>query len=290
MENLLSIYEFSKLSDVESSTLRYWDEIGLFSPVKRDPENNYRYYSPEQTIAVNFIKVLSSIGIPLKTIREMENNRTPENIVRLIEHQERQLDMEIRRLRQCYSIIHTRRDMINFGKSTVDNSRIINDGKVSSADLTKGIKVEPGKVFVIRIDDINISVGPRNKFDQEESFYEPFADFCRAAKERRIDLSLPIGGLHDSWDRYAQAPAEPDYFFSVDPAGNDKIPAREYLIGFARGYYGQFGDLPEKMSRYIEENSLVTSGPTYALYLHDEVCVKDPSQYLVEVLVAVSKA
>ena len=75
MEKLLSIYEFSKLSGIESSTLRYWDEIGLFPPIERSSENNYRYYSPQQMVAVNFIKVLSSIDVPLKTIRETADSR-----------------------------------------------------------------------------------------------------------------------------------------------------------------------------------------------------------------------
>ena len=115
MKEFLSIKEFSKLSGIESTTLRYWDDIGLFSPLRRDTENNYRYYTPSQMIAVNFIKILSSLDIPLKTISEIEKVRSPEEIVRLIEQQEKLLDMEMQRLRECYSIIHTRREMINYG-------------------------------------------------------------------------------------------------------------------------------------------------------------------------------
>jgi effector-binding domain-containing protein len=48
------------------------------------------------------------------------------------------------------------------------------------------------------------------------------------------------------------------------------------------------GDLPERMNAYAEENALTVSGPVYTLYLHDEICIKDPSQYLVQICVAVS--
>jgi len=289
IENFLSIHEFSKLSGIESSTLRYWDEIGLFSPAKRDPENNYRYYSPQQIIAVNFIKILSSLNIPLKTISEMADNRTPESIVNLIEQQEKQLDMEMRRLRQNYSTIHTRRELINFGRKATDGFKLIDGSRVDSINSTdEGTVVDVDKIFIMRAGGVNIITGPRNKFKEGKDFYEPFADFCRQAKDLRINLSLPIGSSHDSWDRYVQTPGDPDYFFSIDPDGNGDIPAKDYLVGFTRGYYGRFGDLPDRMMRYIKENSLHVSGPVYTMYLHDEFCMRDPSEYLAQVIVAVA--
>ena len=74
MKDFLSTQEFSKLSGIATSTLRYWDDIGLFSPRKRNPENNCRYYTPDQMIAVKFITVLSDLKIPLKIISDAEKN------------------------------------------------------------------------------------------------------------------------------------------------------------------------------------------------------------------------
>jgi len=276
MKDLLSIKEFSKLSGVNSSTLRYWDEIGLFSPVKRSPENNYRYYSPEQTITVNFVKVLSSLHIPLKTIIEIENNRTPESINQLIENQERLLDMEMRRLRERYSIIHTRRDMINYGQKVIK-------GITTETGVTIGLD----KVSVLYLEESNFILGPRTKFKEKEEFYGPFLNFCRQAKELRVNLSFPIGGQHESWEGFMEAPGQPHHFFSIDPTGNSHRPAGNYVVGFSHKYYGQFGDLPKKMANYIKRNSLTVSGPVYVTYLQDEICQKDPSMYLVQVSVAV---
>ena len=106
MKDLLTIRDFSKLTGVEASTLRYWDEIGLFSPLKRNPENNYRYYSLAQVPALNFITTLSELEIPLKTIAELRKERDPEKLLSLLEKKEIQMDMELRALRQRSSIIH----------------------------------------------------------------------------------------------------------------------------------------------------------------------------------------
>jgi len=289
MKDFLSIKEFSKLSGIASSTLRYWDEIKLFSPVKRNPENNYRYYSPEQIITVNFITVLSSLRTPLKTIRQIASNRTPESITQLIEHQEKLLDMEMSRLRECYSTIHTRREMINYGNKVLAGFELIDGIRVVNASpADKGVPVDINEIVLMRQDDIKIILGPYNEFKPGESFYRSFIHFCKQANNLRINLNFPIGALHNSWDGFMQAPGEPHHFFSIDPTGNKKRPAGKYLVAFHRGYYGQFGNLPNRMAQFIQDNSLVVSGPVYVMYLQDEVCIQDPSQYLAQICVAIS--
>ena len=39
--------EFAKLFNVSKSTLFYYDEVGVFSPIIRE-ENDYRFYAVEQ--------------------------------------------------------------------------------------------------------------------------------------------------------------------------------------------------------------------------------------------------
>jgi len=111
----LSIKEFARFSRIEQTTLRYWDDIGLFSPSRRDPVNNYRYYSLEQIIAVKFIAVLSDLNVPLKAIANIEQDRDPEKIIELISGKERQLGLELLRIQQQFSILHTRRRLIEEG-------------------------------------------------------------------------------------------------------------------------------------------------------------------------------
>ena len=288
MKEFLSIREFSKFSGVSSSTLRYWDEIGLFSPAKRDVENNYRYYTPQQIIAVNFIVVLSSFGISLKTIGEIGKGRTPENVMDLIEQQEKLLNMEMRRLQECYSVIHTRRELINYGRSVMKGFKLVDGARVSGdTSVVGGMVVDLNKVFVMYRDEANFVMGPKNEFKKGEGFYGPFINFCKKAEDLRINLKFPIAGMHDNWGEFIKAPGSPNYFCSMDPAGNSKRGVGKYVVGYTRGYYGQFGDLPERMKKFIEENALTVTGRVYSLYLHDEVCIQDPSKYLVQVSVAV---
>ena len=290
MKDYLSVNEFSKLTGIEKTTLRYWDEIGLFSPVKRDPENNYRYYSPEQLIAVNFITVLSGLNVPLKTIGVLGERRTPESVTRLIEQREKQLDMEMRRLRECYSIIHERLELIRYGTRVCGGFKAVNGVRLDGdAGIDSGTPVDEAKISVLHREDKMYIFGPPNHFRENEAFYEPFMRFCRQAEELRINLNFPVGGYHENMDSFLASPGKPDRFISMDPTGNQKRAEGDYLVGFSRGYYGELGDLPERLKAYAEENALRLSGPVYTIYLHDEICVKDPGQYLAQVCVEAVK-
>jgi DNA-binding transcriptional MerR regulator len=287
MKNHLSIKDFSKLSGIAASTLRYWDGIGLFSPSIRDPENKYRYYSPDQMIAANFVSVFSQLNTPLRMIGDVEKDRTPAKIVQLIAQQEKLLDSEMMRLRENHSIMHTRMDLINYGRNVTNGFTLVNGMQADSNNADEGIFIDETKVAVMHKEDMPLICGLRNEWESDEEFYRPFMCFCNYASALDINLGFPIGGIHDTWERFMAAPGKPDYFFSMDPAGGYSCPAGDYLTGFARGYYGELGDLSERMNRHAEKNALTISGPVYTMYLHDEITTRDTSRYLAQVCVAV---
>ena len=267
-KKLLSIKEFSEMSGLEQSTLRYWDDIGLFKPALRNPDNSYRYYSPEQIILVNFIKVLSNLHVPLKVIASVSENRSPEDILRLMEQQEAILDTQLNRLQASYSTIHTLRDVIKQGIDVPD----------------------AGQIAVQALAPMSIALGPYNEAWEGLSFYQGFIRYCQYAKENRVNLNNPIGGYYDSMEHFLSASSVPSRFFSVDPRGSDERAAGKYLVGYARGYYGQLGDVARRLDDFAAEEKLDVSGPVYVLYLLDEISVKDTSDYLAQVCVKAEPA
>ena len=266
MNDSLSIHEFSRISGVEASKLRYWDEIGIFTPLKRNPENNYRYYSAAQLLALNFVTVLSDLEIPLKTIAELRKERDPEKLLALLEKQEIQMDMEMRSLRQRYSIIHSRRELINMG-----------------------VNIDEDSVSILHLDERAMILWPRNEYKEDDTFIEPLSAHVAQTGDLHINLSFPVGGYYDDLKSFVKAPGCPNHFLSIDPIGTHIRKAGDYLVGFVRGYYGDMGDLPERMASYAKENSINVTGPTYVIYLNEEISTKDPSQYLAQCSVAVSK-
>jgi DNA-binding transcriptional MerR regulator len=63
--------KFSRLARVSKRTLRYYDSIELFKPVKVDAATGIRYYSAEQFADLNRIVSLKELGLTLDQIRRM---------------------------------------------------------------------------------------------------------------------------------------------------------------------------------------------------------------------------
>ena len=262
---LLSIKQFSKFTGVKQSTLRYYDDIGLLPPAERG-ENNYRYYMPQQIITLNFISVLINLGIPLSTIKEMTLKRTPEKVIDLLSRQEEKLDYQLYELRTAYYIIHTFRN-----------------------NIQAGLNSKEGDIQLENLNKMNIVLGPENDFDGQKSFYEPFINFYNSANDYKINLRYPIGAYHNDMETFIKAPGQPNRFFSIDPIGNIGQVEGKYLTAYRRGYYGQFGDIADRMDSFAKKNGLAFTGAVYVVYLLDEISVVEPENYLSRIAVGVTK-
>ncbi|MCL2301194.1 MAG: MerR family transcriptional regulator [Firmicutes bacterium] len=265
-ENLLTIKGFSALTGIEESALRYWDQIGLFRPAMRHEDNNYRLYTLEQLVAVDFITVLSSLRLPLKTICDVRKDRDPYKILSLLQQHKFKIDRELTRLQEIYSTIHTLECIIR-----------------------QGVEAVPGEIGIRHLDEMPIIMGPKNTYGEGELFYRALKDYYRQAKNNRVNIYNPTGGYHTSMELFIEAPALPQYFFSIDLTGSGSRPAGDYLVGYVQGDYGQMGGMPQKMAAWARENDLECEGPVYVVYLLDDICVPNPAQYLAQVSVRVRK-
>ena len=261
--DLLSIKDFSQLTGIKQSTLRYYDDLGLFSPAQRG-ENGYRYYTPRQIITINSINLLHELDMSIRETSKIQQNRSPELLYDIFSAKEETLKAELLRLERTYNVVSTMKRLIQIGLSADEHA-----------------------IEVRYLDELPIVIGPPTDWSTSDYFYDTFLDFCSAAKQYRIDLRLPVGGLYNSFDTFVKQPGKPNYFFSIDPKGLDKRPAGKYVSVFQRGYYGEADDHIERTQKYFEQNGLTPIGPLYHIYLHDELSIENPDNYLLNATVAV---
>lgn len=76
MKNYLSIGDLAKIKCVSVKALRYYEKIGILKPAYINPDNGYRYYSPEQIIIVDFIISFLELNVPLKNFKDYIQNDT----------------------------------------------------------------------------------------------------------------------------------------------------------------------------------------------------------------------
>jgi DNA-binding transcriptional MerR regulator len=261
---LLPIRKFARLSGLKQSTLRYFDDIGLFKPAVRK-DNGYRYYLPQQLITISTIRAFTDFDVTVKAVSEVTAARTPDSILKFMVG--REIDLE---------------DRIATLASELKVARVFKH------TIHRGMSVDEGKISVEYLNELSLSIGPVNEFPESGSFHKPFMNFLSVAKEHRINLNYPIGGIFGDMDEFDNHPNAPTNFFSIDPDGLNRRPAGNYITAFKRGYYGNVGDIPEKIREFAEKEDLVFKGPVYNIYLLDEVSEIDPDNYLLEISVRVT--
>lgn len=78
---MYKISEFSRLCQVSTKTLRYYDEIGLLKPAVVEPGSAYRWYSIQQMKRVSQITALKEIGFRLEQIGVMLDEGLSEDAI-----------------------------------------------------------------------------------------------------------------------------------------------------------------------------------------------------------------
>lgn len=104
-EKYLSVGAAAKTLGVSAETLRHYDRIGLLSPSHRDEETKYRYYSQTDLVALQTIRALQSMAIPLEHIRTILHLDGLEEVVDALAEAERQADEKIEHLQKAKAVI-----------------------------------------------------------------------------------------------------------------------------------------------------------------------------------------
>ena len=68
---MFRIGDFSRIARVSARLLRFYDEIGLFTPAHADPQTGYRYYTVAQLSQLNRVLVLKDLGFNLDQVRDI---------------------------------------------------------------------------------------------------------------------------------------------------------------------------------------------------------------------------
>ncbi|MCR8845941.1 MerR family transcriptional regulator [Paenibacillus sp. SC116] len=90
----LTIGEMARMHRIPESTLRYYDEKGIFHPSIVDPKTQYRYYTVDQFFMLDTIKFLRHLGISLKQIKQYVDERSPAKTLDILTQQKRLLEQK----------------------------------------------------------------------------------------------------------------------------------------------------------------------------------------------------
>ena len=268
--NLFTISDFAKLMGISRQTLIYYDRIGLFKPV-RVLDNGYRLYARSQINVISMISMLGEMGVPLKEIKAIVDNISPDTAIEILKKQRNEAEEKLRRFRMLEEMISKRIEQISFGKEI--SQRVL--PCFSIEEIKDDIPLYVGK-------DINLPLS-----DIEDDF---ILDFYAKCEKRNFPLIFS-GGQIKSKENILSGKTNivSNMCFTLkDPAyANSVIPKGRYAIGYVRGNYGNTVGIYEDLFAFIAEKGMKIVGNAYEEYLLDELAENDPACFIMKTMVRV---
>lgn len=101
--HIYSIREASRLTGLPSSTLRYYEGIGIVKPVKRGETSKHRVYTQSDIDILDTVACLNATGMKLEDMKKYISNASQNNVdayeqVALLKTQKAKLDKEERHI------------------------------------------------------------------------------------------------------------------------------------------------------------------------------------------------
>ena len=272
MKSNFTIGEVSKLFDMNVRTLRYYDSIGLLRPEEVDGETGYRYYSFKQFEALNTIKYLRTLHVPLEKIAAFLQGKDADAMLKLLTSQKEEIEKQRETLERISKKLEGRltqvEDAMN-GPLHLVEEHILPQRKV--AVLRKEIPLGGDLEYPIRelerlhglepimfLGKVGVSVS------KEALLRGHFTEFC-------------------------------SIFVRIEPADRytgqaELLPGGPYLTlrfqGTHRGSAPHYGT----MLRYMKEHGYTLAGDSLEIALIDSGMTSEPEQFVTELQLPIKKA
>lgn len=270
---MFRIGEFSKLSQVPVKTLRFYDEMGLFSPAEVDRFTGYRYYSAHQLPRINRILALKDLGFSLEQITRMLDENlsvdTLHGMLRMKQHDiEREIDADRARLARVAARLR----------------QIEREGAMSSYDVVLK-HVETFRAATLR-----------RTMPTYGDVGQLFGQLYGHLMPQGARPAGPMQAIyHDPEYREHDCDIEAVMPLSGDAQGTDAIqvrdlPGEQMATTIHQGPYDGISSAYSALMTWIEQNGYTVTGPSREVYARGMSDQISPEEYVTEVQFPVAKA
>lgn len=268
-----TIGEMAKMHNIPESTLRYYDEKGIFHPSIVDPQTNYRYYTIDQFSLLDTIKFLRQLNISLKEIKKYIDERNPTYALNLLEKQQ---EMMLKKQREIeYALAKMKRKIEMMKEAT--------GSKVNHVIFKKF----PRR----KITALTIAPNPT------DSMFEYYIHSLQK-NMKQIDDSLFSGDIgvtvskealfQNEFQSYNRVFILLDYMpFQVTTS--DAIKEGMYACSYHHGPYEETDGTYKELLRSIEKEGYEVSGDAIELALIDWSVTENPEEQVTEIQIPVVK-
>ncbi|WP_310603650.1 MerR family transcriptional regulator [Anaerosporobacter sp.] len=265
---LLTTGQMAKLHKTTKRLLQYYDEIGLFSPAVKG-ENDYRFYSYEQSPELEIILSLSELGMKLSEIKDYLSSRSPENLCLLLKEQQNLLREKLKNLQLIDQML---------------SNHIANVEQSFQTPFNLPYKEYIQEEFLLAT--------PETREDSIETIYKAISETLITTNEQHLYCHI-YGSIlpESSWQNGDFTTYNRYYFKTVNPSVEMSVlkkPAGNYLCINWLGNWDTLTNAYLILLKYAKDNGISLTGDAYEDTIIDSFAVPNSDDYVTKVMIRIA--
>lgn len=263
---MLTIGQFSKISQIPSKTLRYYDEIGLLKPQRVDAINGYRYYDTTQ------------LGVTLKILKLKAFDFTLDEIKNVLEDET-----------QLVPLLDNKK--IEIGVKLTDYTSIKKSIEKYLKELSQGgsimEKIDTSKVKVVTSPSLHLlSVREFINIANFDSLFQKAFNFLNS--NQQVPIGAPVTLYHSEEFNPEHYDVELGFPIADKNRSNHTLEATECAYVEYVGEYKNLNEAYAMLAQWLEDNNYEINGVPFEQYVTDPAVTK-PEENQVNVYMPITK-
>ncbi|MDD3185183.1 MAG: MerR family transcriptional regulator [Anaerostipes sp.] len=247
-----TIGQFADMHGINKKTLMWYDEVGLFRPVKINETNGYRYYSYHQSMELETILLLRDMKVSIGDIQKFMENRCAESMECLLKGKITELEESIKNLKSVQSQLSNRHeDMIELLNIDLSGINIIE----KEPQYLMTVETTPTQSSE---EDIEAVIAKIKEYNLPRMYQASYGSMI-------LVESLYAGDFDNYMNLFIQLPKEEqEKALHIQPGGN-------YIQAFCKGSWDKLPLRYAELLEYAKAHHLQLSGYAYETGINEMV-------------------
>ena len=267
MKEYYKIGEISKLYNIGTDTLRYYEEVGILKP-KRD-QNGYRMYSISDIRTLNILRELRSIGFSVDEIKRHLKDFNLQKTRDLFENAVSAIDKKVADLNLLKTQLLERIEEIDYHAEADIAYDTVEIRQIQERHILKLSE------NAIRDDDLDFVIKKLQSEYEDQLYIIGNGDIGAT-----IPLDYLATGRYGIFDSAFYIVDENEEFDALLPAGN-------YIYMTVKGSYAKIPLAWKELILYAEKEKIELEGHAIELYIIDNHDTGDENEYITQLQIKV---
>lgn len=257
MKRRYTIGDLSKITGINTKTLRLYDQKGLLKPSERDEDNNYRYYSEQQVVDAVMIREMKLRGFSISEQKILL--QTPD-----LGTLKAELENKIATVQQDIDALQ---DQLKYSQSVlglVENALQVSEHEAESSQIK--FEVTPARTVLF--------IRKKGYVNANQLFWDRYNELQKLREELQVTPAGPFSAIfHDHYfNQFFFEEGDLEVFLPIQEEHLEgpnirRIGAENRASMVFVGWYAQLLATYVELVKQIDKSGHKIAGPAYEEYI-----------------------